>query len=309
MPALITRETADSRSGSVPRPQPGRTGTAHAPHQGPPSARQARSPAGATRGLPGSPRTLTFCSSAEAASGTSADMLLPLQKGHREEIRLPGGQGRPAAAPPQARRPPGSQHVPGLPPKMAAALWRHGVPRRSATPPAAPLPTLTSFSCSATPKHFLSSFKGRGSRLTSHPSAECFLGLVVRKWSRISSPSAPPLFRPNLIPYVPGALLFPPPQTHLVPFSSLPSAVQPHRFSFGLFKVLCCFPSQVSPPVLHLLNPIHLSHPQLCSLPQESTFWAPTSNPPLKCYHISVYNTHCIIRQWSLWLMCPFLLW
>lgn len=47
-----------------------------------------------------SPRTPTFCSSAEAASGTSADILLPLQTRHRERMRLPGGRGRPAASSP-----------------------------------------------------------------------------------------------------------------------------------------------------------------------------------------------------------------
>lgn len=51
---------------------------------------------------------LTFCSSAEAASGTSADILLPLQTRHWGKKRLSGGRGCPATSNPPvpARRAP-----------------------------------------------------------------------------------------------------------------------------------------------------------------------------------------------------------
>lgn len=61
------------------------------------------------------------------------------------------------------------------------------------SPRTAPLPTLTRSSDSATPKHFLSFFKGRGSRLTSHPPVGYVLGLVVSRRS-CNSPAVSGLF-------------------------------------------------------------------------------------------------------------------
>lgn len=92
-PALLTRR---------PEPTPGaplRTRLEQA-------ARQARLPAASPPGLPSrrghSPCTLTFCSSAEAASGTSADILLLLQRdaGRRCDHRVAE-----AARPPHRLRP------------------------------------------------------------------------------------------------------------------------------------------------------------------------------------------------------------
>lgn len=110
--------------------------------------------------------------------------------------------------------------------QSAAKLGRARPPPPRRPFPAAPQPTLHRLSGSATPKHFLSSFKGRGWRLTSHPSAECFLGIVVcSRWSRLSTPL-----------------------TLLVPrSSSSPGAVQPRGVCPGRPRGLCCFPTQVAP--------------------------------------------------------------
>lgn len=197
---------------------PRHTGSSRSPHQAPRADSGRAPPHAAGAGRPAGPAPGSLASGPSEPQGSlpvHTHLLLlrggclrdfrrhtaPSATRRREKMRSPGGRGRPAAAPPQARPPPLSERPLGPPPpaKMAAALWRHGASQRSAAgdcgPPkpgrpsrAAPLPTLPRFSGSATPKHFLSSFKGRGSCLTSHPSSRCFLGIVVYKWSRFSPP-------------------------------------------------------------------------------------------------------------------------
>lgn len=151
-------------------------------------------------------------------------------------MRLSGGPGRPAAPAPAPRSP--SPRPGRLRPRKWPLAYDDTKPHSTrrlrpasgpaAPPRAAPLPTLPRFSRSATPRHFLSSFKGRGSRLTSHPSAECFLGLVVYRWSR-SSPSFPDCF--VLIPSRPGALLI---------------SVYPYSLSSSLLLILGSAAPQIS---------------------------------------------------------------
>lgn len=198
----------------------------------PGSAPRAHSPSAPPRRLPrGLPRT--SCS------------LCGRDTGKRSDYRVAE-----AARPLRRLRP--ADPVPQAPTRAASARknGRHlmttrspaapaGQPLRPATPPprrpsrTAPVPTLPRFSGSATPKHFLLSFKGRGSRLTSLPPANCFQGVVVLKWSRFS----PPLPASSVF----GLQLS---RTSLVPFSSSLSRCGYTDFLLGGPKL--CAP-QVSP--------------------------------------------------------------
>lgn len=210
-PTPTTLALSSRACGRRTRESPGREGRTRPPHQAPPpDSRRARPSArgrsrpprrpGPRRAPPGpSATTLTFCSSAEAASGTSADILLLLQRHAGEDAitRWPRPT-RPCS--PSARsgrlRP---RKWPCLMTTRSPAALGDRDPRRPGRPcRAAPLPTLPRGSGPATPKHFLSSFKGRGSRVTSRPPARCFLGIVVYKRSRLSS------LRPAPFPPVPG---------------------------------------------------------------------------------------------------------
>lgn len=120
-----------------------------------PQARQARIPPHlAPSGPPSHRRTLTFCSSADAASGTSADMVLLLQKRRREgtDYRV----ARPPAAfclpscPPGWRLSPCDDTAPRLPPAVAPAAQARQTPA-----PRPYLPIYPRASGPATPKHFL----------------------------------------------------------------------------------------------------------------------------------------------------------
>lgn len=101
------------------------------------------------------PPALTFCSSAEAASGTSADIVLPLQTRRREKMRLAGGRGHPAASrlrparrPAQLfQRPPGHLRPQKWPPpyddtEPRSAPRAKALARRSPPAPPAPRPYL-----------------------------------------------------------------------------------------------------------------------------------------------------------------------
>lgn len=107
-----------------------------------------------SRRSPGSPRTLTFCSSADAASGTSADMVLLLQKRRQEktdyrEARLPATFCLPRC-PPGRRLPPCDDTGPGLPPAVAPAAQARQAPAPRPylpipAPPALRRPSTSSF--------------------------------------------------------------------------------------------------------------------------------------------------------------------
>ena len=138
--------------------------------------------------------------------------------------------------------------------RSLAALGGHCSPPRPSRPSrTAPLPTLPRLPDSATPKHFLSSFKGRGSHPTSHPSGRCFQGIVVYKWSRLSPPfpAYSGRFTISTFPDSPCPVLF-----------LAPRSVATHAFLGGASKL--CAPSLHKPPPapLFVLNHIHLSHPR-----------------------------------------------
>ncbi|XP_071068571.1 uncharacterized protein [Dasypus novemcinctus] len=173
----IRRALAGSRFWSVSTSEPRRTGSSSTWHRRLgtrsrarpcPRGEQARPPprrgppgaAPPARGPPGTrtawtfrlsrarfPHTLTFCSSAEAASGISADIALPLQMRCREKMRLGGGRDRPAAAAtsraaarprsPRARR---GQRRPRKWPPLYDDTEPLGALRSPGRPPAPPLP-------------------------------------------------------------------------------------------------------------------------------------------------------------------------
>lgn len=139
----------------------------------------AHSPAAPPRRLPrGRPRTC--CSHCTGDWGKSCDRVAAA-------ARLPTAAGPPV---PVLRAQPG----PPPPSKMATALTRRRAPARWAGPDAAPRRTpagLPGCSGCAALMHFLFSFKGRGPRLASHPSAECFLGIVVSNGTLSPGPSLP----------------------------------------------------------------------------------------------------------------------
>lgn len=258
--ALTTRATAGSRwecpafsaqaHGHSPLPAPGAAGR-------PPAALQAARQPGPRPPRARSPRTLTFCSSAEAASGTSADIALPLQTRRREKMQLPGGRGRPAAAGPPAplsERPPRPSPPRKWPPPCDDTGLRGArrcparcpPPSRAAPRPCPPYPA----GGSATPEHFPSPFKGRGSRLTHIRPPGAFWDLEF-----VGGASSP---RPA----------WPGPRPRR---SSSQSPPRP-----GPRRPLCCFPAPGSPLLLYLLSPVHLAHPCAASWPRESSSPGPT---------------------------------
>lgn len=253
-----------------------------------PGAR-AHSPSAPPRRLPrGRPRT--YCSLCRRDAGERCDYRGPRPPGRLRPARPRPPSARPGRLRPRKRPPPCDDTESPDARRAATATRRRRppLPRR-----AAPLPTFPRFSGSATPKHFLFSFKGRGSRLTSHPSAECFLGIVVSKWSR-PLPARPSLF---------WSLLFQELNFHFPLVAWARSPICSHTgFLLGAPK-LCAAPSTgLFPPLLRLLNPDHLSQPQSSVTVSAKLFLSPYPrlNPPLKCCHVSALlpnHAYCIIRS------------
>lgn len=205
--ALRTRPAAGSGSGSVPPSRPRRLGTARcAPAPGP-----VHSPSAPPRRLPrGLPRT--YCSLCRRDAGKRCNYRWP---------RPPAAAGPPA---PLSERPPGRLR---LRPRQWPAPYDDTERRAARRPPPEPRarrrprpprPKPTWPRRSARDARALP-LPVQGSRLAprSHPSARCFLGLGVCRWSRLSPP---------FLAYF--HLLSPP-----GPFSSSLWALQPCRLPFG----------------------------------------------------------------------------